>query len=307
MINIASLDNKIRSRSINQIKKSILFCKKSKAKLYTFHPGFLSDPEGEGNGNKKSRNYDFKWKAKLLKKNYLVSWSYMIKSIKEIVEFAKKKNINIAIETEGSVNASDHLLMQKPIEYKKFMKIFSNKECEFSYRNSIFKKEEEKKFIITKVEFKLNKKHLNKTTYGAIEEELKKMKQETNPETIAEAVIKIRNRKLPDPKLLGNSGSFFKNPIIETSKFNALKKEYPEMAGYTISNSQTKVAAGWLIDNAGLKGYRKADAGVHKNQALVLVNYGNASGTEIINLAKKIQQKIKAQYGIIIEPEVSIL
>ena len=128
VINIASLDNKIRSRSINQIKKSILFCKKSKAKLYTFHPGFLSDPEGEGNGNKKSRNYDFKWKAKLLKKNYLVSWSYMIKSIKEIVEFAKKKNINIAIETEGSVNASDHLLMQKPIEYKKFMKIFSNKE-----------------------------------------------------------------------------------------------------------------------------------------------------------------------------------
>ena len=91
VINIASLDNKIRSRSINQIKKSILFCKKSKAKLYTFHPGFLSDPEGEGNGNKKSRNYDFKWKAKLLKKNYSVSWSYMIKSIKEIVEFAKKK------------------------------------------------------------------------------------------------------------------------------------------------------------------------------------------------------------------------
>jgi sugar phosphate isomerase/epimerase len=128
VINIASLDNKIRSRSINQIKKSILFCKKSKAKLYTFHPGFLSDPEGEGNGNKKSRNYDFKWKAKLLKKNYSVSWSYMIKSIKEVVEFAKKKNINIAIETEGSVNASDHLLMQKPIEYKKFMKIFSNKE-----------------------------------------------------------------------------------------------------------------------------------------------------------------------------------
>ena len=113
VINIASLDNKIRSRSINQIKKSILFCKKSKAKLYTFHPGFLSDPEGEGNGNKKSRNYDFKWKAKLLKKNYLVSWSYMIKSIKEVIEFAKKKNINIAIETKGSDNASEHHLIKK--------------------------------------------------------------------------------------------------------------------------------------------------------------------------------------------------
>ena len=120
-------------------------------------------------------------------------------------------------------------------------------------------------------------------------------------------MINIRSRKLPDPKVLGNSGSFFKNPVIETAEFEALKKEFPEMVGYTISNSQTKIAAGWLIDNAGLKGYRKADAGVHENQALVLVNYGNASGTEIINLAKEIQQKIKFKYGISIEPEVSIL
>ncbi|CAI8274801.1 MAG: UDP-N-acetylenolpyruvoylglucosamine reductase [Cryomorphaceae bacterium] len=187
------------------------------------------------------------------------------------------------------------------------VKIFSNKDCEFSYRNSVFKKEEDKNFIITKVEFKLSKEHLNRTTYGAIEEELKNLNLEASPATIAEAVIQIRNRKLPDPKVLGNSGSFFKNPIIETTEFNTLKKEFPKMVGYTISNSQTKIAAGWLIDNAGLKGYRKADAGVHKNQALVLVNYGNASGTEIINLAKEIQQKIKVKYGIIIEPEVSIL
>ena len=128
VINIASLDKKLRIKSINQIKKSILFCKKSKAKLFTFHPGFLSDPDGEGSGSRKSRNYDFKWKSKLLKKNYSISWANMIKSIKEIVKFAKINNINIAIETEGSVNASEHLLMQKPIEYKRFMKIFDSKE-----------------------------------------------------------------------------------------------------------------------------------------------------------------------------------
>tara|TARA_B100000768_G_scaffold34329_1_gene32940 strand:+ start:574 stop:1590 length:1017 start_codon:yes stop_codon:yes gene_type:complete len=206
------------------------------------------------------------------------------------------------------MEAKDSITKVHTLEIKnKKVKIFSNKDCEFSYRNSIFKKEKEKKFIITKVEFRLSKEHFNRTEYGAIEEELKKLKLKANPATIAKAVIKIRNRKLPNPKVLGNSGSFFKNPVIETSEFNVLKKEFPEIIGYTISNSQTKVAAGWLIDNAGLKGYRKADAGVHKNQALVLVNYGNATGTEIIKLAKEIQQKIKAQYGIIIEPEVSIL
>ena len=128
VINIASLNKKKRIRSINQIKKSILFCKKTKAKLFTFHPGFLSDPEGEGNGNKKIRNYDFRWKAKIFKQNYQKSWDNMISSIKEIIKFAKKNKVNIAIETEGSVNASDHLLMQKPIEYKRFMKTFTNKE-----------------------------------------------------------------------------------------------------------------------------------------------------------------------------------
>ena len=196
-----------------------------------------------------------------------------------------------------------HTLEIKNIE----VKIFSNKDCEFSYRNSKFKKEKEKNIIITKVEFKLSKRPLNKTTYGAIKDELKNLNLEANPATIAEAIIMIRGRKLPDPKVLGNSGSFFKNPIVETTKFEALKKEFPDMVGYTISNSQTKIAAGWLIDNAGLKGYRKSDAGVHENQALVLVNYGNASGTEIINLAKEIQQKIKAKYSVNLETEVSIL
>ena len=124
---------------------------------------------------------------------------------------------------------------------------------------------------------------------------------------VSDAVISIRQSKLPDPKKIGNSGSFFKNPIIKNELFNALKISHTDIVGYPNGASHTKIAAGWLIDNAGLKGYRKADVGVHKNQALVLVNYGNASGKEILNLAKEIQQKIKTIYGISIEPEVNIL
>jgi len=186
-------------------------------------------------------------------------------------------------------------------------KILSNEDCNFGYRDSIFKHELKEKVVITKVIFKLSKTPLNKTTYGAIEEELKNLNLEPSPKNISTAVINIRSRKLPDPKILGNSGSFFKNPIIETTQFENLKREFPEMVGYTISETKTKIAAGWLIDNAGLKGYRKANAGVHKNQALVLVNYGNATGLEIINLAKEIQEKIKDKYGISITPEVNIL
>lgn len=186
-------------------------------------------------------------------------------------------------------------------------KEITNSECNFSYRNSIFKDELKGKVVITKAVYKLSKTPLNNTKYGAITDELKRLNKEPSPEGIAQAVINIRSRKLPDPKVLGNSGSFFKNPIIKTSLFEELKKEFPEMIGYKISETQTKIAAGWLIDNAGLKGYRKGDAGVHKNQALVLVNYGNATGLEIINLATKIQQKVKDKYGISIATEVNIL
>ena len=183
----------------------------------------------------------------------------------------------------------------------------TNNECDFGYRNSIFKQELKGKVVITEVNYQLSKTPLNNIKYGAITEELKRLRKEPSPASIAEAVINIRSSKLPDPKVLGNSGSFFKNPIIETTQFEALKKEFPALVGYKINETKTKIAAGWLIDNAGLKGYRKADAGVHKNQALVLVNYGNATGTEIINLAKEVQQKVKEKYGISIEPEVNIL
>ena len=186
-------------------------------------------------------------------------------------------------------------------------KTIENSACNFGYRDSIFKHELKGKVVITKVILRLSKAPINKTTYGAIDGELKNLNLEANPKNIAEAVINIRNRKLPNPAKLGNSGSFFKNPIIETNQFEELKIEFPEMVGYKVSESETKIAAGWLIDNAGLKGYRKGDVGVHKNQALVLVNYGKATGLEIINLAKEIQEVVKKQYGIQIEPEVNIL
>lgn len=186
-------------------------------------------------------------------------------------------------------------------------RIFSNEECKFGYRDSIFKSELKDKIIITKVEFKLSKTPLNKTSYGTIKEELKALKLNPSPKHIANAVINIRNRKLPNPKKLGNSGSFFKNPVISTSKFEALKKDFPNIIGYKISEIETKIAAGWLIEDSGFKGYRDGDAGVHKDQALVLVNYGEASGKDIINLAKKIQTTILNKYKIHIELEVNIL
>ena len=158
-----------------------------------------------------------------------------------------------------------------------------------------------------KINKKLSKIPFNKTSYGVIAEELKSLDKAPSPQSIAEAVINIRSRKLPNPEELGNSGSFFKNPVILTPKFTALQKKFPKLVGYKISETETKVAAGWLIDNAGLKGYRKADAGVHINQALVLVNYGEASGEEIIALAKEIQTIVKEKYDIQIVPEVNIL
>ena len=190
---------------------------------------------------------------------------------------------------------------------KNTTRIFSNKECQFEYRNSIFKMELKNKILITHVEFKLYKTNINEISYGDIQQELKKLKLNPSPKNISTAVINIRNKKIPNPKILANSGSFFKNPIISTEKFNSLKKDFPEIIGYKFSENKTKVAAGWLIENAGLKGYRNGDAGIHKKQALVLVNYKNASGKNILNLANKIQKIIFEKYKIKIVPEVNIL
>lgn len=186
---------------------------------------------------------------------------------------------------------------------------FSNEECKFDYRNSIFKTEVKNKFIIISVSFKLTKKHhIFHTSYGAIETELSSKKISTpNLKDISDAVIAIRKSKLPDPKELGNSGSFFKNPLITDKHFKNLQKKFPTIPSYIISETELKIPAGWLIEQAGFKGKRFGNCGVHKKQALVLVNYGNASGIEILNLAKKIQKIILEKFEIELEIEVNII
>jgi UDP-N-acetylmuramate dehydrogenase len=164
-------------------------------------------------------------------------------------------------------------------------------------------------YIITSVVFKLTKRnHKISISYGDIAAELAKNKiQIPTLKEVSNAVIAIRQSKLPDPKELGNSGSFFKNPIISKIQFEPIHKKFPEMKFFEISETEVKVPAGWLIEHSGLKGYRKEDAGVHKNQALVLVNYGNATGQDILALSKYVQKTVFDTYGITIEAEVNVI
>ena len=186
---------------------------------------------------------------------------------------------------------------------------FSNKACKFGYRNSIFKNEVKGAYILSVVQFKLTKKdHQLNTSYGAIETALaKNLIKKPTLKNISDVVISIRQSKLPDPKEIGNSGSFFKNPVIKKNHFLELQKEYPKIPSYIISEDEIKVPAGWLIERAGFKGRRFGAYGVHEKQALVLVNYGNASGKEIYKLAQQIQQTIWAQFKISLEIEVNII
>lgn len=188
-------------------------------------------------------------------------------------------------------------------------KIFTLEDCQFGYRNSIFKNEAKGKYILTSVVFKLtHKQHTLNTSYGAIQQELDH-RNIVNPtiKDVSDAVISIRQRKLPDPKEIGNSGSFFKNPVIPKTEFEILQQKHENVPHYVVSDTEIKVPAGWLIEQSGFKGKRFGDAGVHKNQALVLVNYGNAKGEEILALAKKIQQTVLEKFNIAIEAEVNVI
>ena len=189
------------------------------------------------------------------------------------------------------------------------MKTFSHSECNFGYRESIFKQEAKDKYIITSVVFKLTKKnHIIKTSYGDIIAELSNQNvSDPTLKDVSNAVISIRKSKLPDPKELGNSGSFFKNPIVLKTDFEKIHVKFPQMKFYEVSPTEVKVPAGWLIEQAGFKGKRFGDAGIHKNQALVLVNYGNATGQEILAVSKDIQQTVFEKFGIHIEAEVNVI
>ena len=184
---------------------------------------------------------------------------------------------------------------------------FSNSECHFAYRESVFKNKYKNQFIITSVTYRLRKVPQFNISYGAIPQELERMGvKDLSIKDIALAVMNIRNSKLPNPKIIGNAGSFFKNPEISVSQFDQLKSNFPNIVGYATENNMIKVAAGWLIEQSGWKGYRKGDAGCHDKQALVLVNFGTAKGNDIYELSEKIIDSIKNKFAINLEREVNI-
>lgn len=188
------------------------------------------------------------------------------------------------------------------------LQIFGPEACRFGYRNSIFKQELKGKAVIISVSLRLNRDHIPDHSYSSLREELDRRKiTEPTIRDVFEAVITVRSSKLPDPARLGNTGSFFKNPVISAEQFEKLKQQFPAIPGYTVSEMQIKVPAGWLIEQAGWKGYRSGDAGVHSKQALVLVNYGGASGQEIWELAEKIRESVNGLFGIELQPEVNII
>jgi UDP-N-acetylmuramate dehydrogenase len=185
---------------------------------------------------------------------------------------------------------------------------FTNEECCFGYRESVFKNELKGQYLILSVTFRLTRKnHQYHIEYGAISQELEKQGiTERTLQAISNAVIAIRKSKLPDPAQLGNSGSFFKNPVVEMSVLEQIQKNYPDVVSYPAGLGKVKLAAGWLIEKAGWKGFRKGDAGVHVNQALVLVNYGHATGAEIWQLSAAIIEDIERKFGVNLEREVNV-
>jgi len=185
---------------------------------------------------------------------------------------------------------------------------FNLKDCEFGYRESVFKRKFKNQFVVTTVTYRLHKKPVFNTTYGAIEQELQAMGiHQLSIGAISQAVINIRRSKLPDPAVIGNAGSFFKNPEIGVEEFETVKNNFPNVIGYKLPNGNVKLAAGWLIEQCGWKGYRKNDAGCHAKQALVLVNYGNAKGEEIFELSREIINSVNEKFGVLLEREVNIV
>lgn len=188
------------------------------------------------------------------------------------------------------------------------IKVFKNTDCGFGYRTSVFKTSLKGKYFILGVVLKLSKIPKLNLSYSPLKSAFEKMPvSDISIRMVSDAVKNIRRSKLPDPKLLGNAGSFFKNPVVSASKVDELKIKYPEIPFYRVDDDHVKLAAGWLIEKCGWKGKRIGDAGVHEKQALVLVNYGGANSQEIVSLAEKIQESVKATFGISLEAEVTII
>ena len=185
---------------------------------------------------------------------------------------------------------------------------FTLNDCEFGYRESVFKRRFKDEFVITDVTFRMNRIPDFNISYGAIGQELEKMGvKDLSLQAVSQAVINIRSSKLPDPAVIGNAGSFFKNPELTSHEFHELSRIFPGIVGYDLPNGNVKLAAGWLIEQCGWKGFRRGDAGCHEKQALVLINYGNATGKEIYDLSEEILQNVKEKFGVGLEREVNII
>lgn len=183
----------------------------------------------------------------------------------------------------------------------------SNTDCKFGYRESVFKNEAKGKYLVLSVTYKLTKNnHILRLNYGGLAHKFSDIEGVT-PKMISDEVIAIRKEKLPDPKVLGNCGSFFKNPVVDRSVFEVIRISNPDMPFYEVSDTLVKIPAGWLIEQCGMKGFRDGDAGVHTRQALVLVNYGNATGEQIYHLALKIRSKVYEKFNISLEMEVNVM
>lgn len=190
----------------------------------------------------------------------------------------------------------------------KTIQTFSLDECAFGYRESVFKHKYKDQFVVLNVTYKLRKLSQLNTSYGAINEELEKMHtKDLSIKNISQAIINIRSSKLPDPKVVGNAGSFFKNPVVSKFRWHVIWEQYKNISAYPVDDMNYKIAAAWLIEQCGWKGYRKNDAGCNPLQALVLVNYGNATGKEIYDLSEEIILSVKNKFGIELEKEVNIV
>ena len=186
-------------------------------------------------------------------------------------------------------------------------KIFKFEECKFGYRDSIFKRDLKDKFIITKVSLLLNKNPEVDVSYGSVKNEIDKLgKKDITIKDVSEIICKIRKEKLPDPSVIGNAGSFFKNPVITFDELEKIKREYRDVVYFPADDNKVKVAAGWLIEKCGWKGKRIGETGTHQNQSLVLVNYGKATGAEILSVAENIKNSVKEKFGVALHEEVNI-
>ena len=209
------------------------------------------------------------------------------------------------VEVKDSISA----VVCADLEHQGQSVIIDNADCAFAYRDSRFKQADQQRFLVTSVRFKLALTPKLKTGYGDIRRELELMSAWPCPsaQDVSRAIVRIRSAKLPDPRELGNAGSFFKNPLVSNQQAQQLLRRYPDMPCYPAGEGRSKLAAGWMIEHAGLKGYRQGDAGVHARQALVLVNYGQASGAEIHELAQKVRDTVEQRFGVHLETEPRIL